>query len=304
MIPDIGTWHPRMVHFVVACLFLGLPLHLLAFLRKPRFFRPMATVLLAVGTVAAFAAVRSGTDAHGPAERIPDTRAVVVEHEELGERTRNLFAVALLLELSAVALAWRAGAAGASVLAVEAGERGAAAASTMRFAATTVHGVVAVLWIFGGFLLYHTAKHGGELVYEYAGGVGFRSGDTVGDVARLLRAGLYHQSRIDREADRPEAAARLVEELASRFPESVEVQFLAVESLLLDRRNGRAALEALGNINVEPTDERLILRRQLYAFDAFMLLQMPDSARSALDEVPERYRESGAVTQRRERLTG
>lgn len=304
MIPDIGAWHPRIVHFVVACLFLGLPLHLLAFLRRPRFLRPMATVLLMVGTVAALAAVRSGTDAHGPAERIPDTRALVVEHEELGERTRNLFAIALLLELGAVGLAWRAGAAGASVLAVEAGDRRAAGASTMRFAATTVHGVVAVLWIFGGFLLYHTAEHGGELVYEYAGGVGFRSGDVEGDVARLLRAGLYHQSRIDREAHRPEAAARLVEELGARFPESVEVRLLAVESLILDRRDGRAALEVLGNIAVDPLDERMILRRQLHAFDAFMLLQMPDSARSALDRIPERYRESGAVTQRRELLTG
>ena len=83
--PDIGALHPQIVHFVVACLILGLPIHLLGFLRRPRFFRPMATVLLLVGTVAAFAAVRSGDDAHGPAERIPDTRPLVVEHEELGE---------------------------------------------------------------------------------------------------------------------------------------------------------------------------------------------------------------------------
>jgi hypothetical protein len=254
--------------------------------------------------VAAFAAVRSGDDAHGPAERIPDTRPVVVEHEELGERTRTLFAIALLLELGAAALAWRAGEAGSSVLAVEAGERGAAGASTMRFAATAVHGVVAVLWVFGAYLLYETAEHGGELVYEYAGGVGFRTDDTEGDVGRLLRAGLYHQSRIDREAGRSEESARLVEEMAARFPESVEVQLLAVESLLLDREDGRGAVDALGTIRIDAADERMTLRRQLHMFDAFMMLGVPDSAGLALEGVPERYQQSGAVTQRRERLGG
>jgi uncharacterized membrane protein len=301
---DIAAMHPQIVHFVVACLFLGLPLHLLAFLRRPRFLRPMATVLLLVGTVASFAAVRSGDQAHGPAERIPDTRPLVVEHEELGTRTRNLFAIALLLELGAAALAWRAGSAGASVLAVEAGDRGAAGASTMRSTATAVHGVVGVLWIFGAFFLYHTADHGGQLVYEYAGGVGFRSGETERDVSQLLRAGLYHQSRVDREAGRHDDAARLVEEMASRFPQSVEVQLLAVESLILDRSDGGAALEALERIDVDPLDERMLLRRQLHAFDALMLLGMSDSARATLESVPERYRESGGVRQRRERMGG
>jgi uncharacterized membrane protein len=302
--PDIAAMHPQIVHFVVACLFVGLPLHLLAFLRRPRFLRPMATVLLLVGTVAAFAAVRSGDQAHGPAERIPDTRPLVVEHEELGTRARNLFAIALLLELGAVALGWRAGSAGASVLAVEAGDRGAAGASTMRFAATTVHGVVAVLWVFGAFLIYHAADHGGELVYGYAGGVGFRSGETERDVGRLLRAGLYHQSRIDRDAGRHDQAARLVEEMASRFPESVEVRLLAVESLILDRSDGEAALAALEEIDPDALDERMLLRRQLHTFDALMLLGMADAARSALEAIPERYRESGAVRQRRERSGG
>jgi hypothetical protein len=44
------------------------------------------------------------------------------------------------------------------------------------------------------------------------------------------------------------------------------------------------------------------LRKQLHTFDAYMLLEMPDSASSALDAVPEQYLESGSVLQRRERL--
>jgi uncharacterized membrane protein len=302
--PDIGAFHPQVVHFVVACLFLGLPIHLLAFFRRPRFLRPMATVLLVVGTVAAFGAVRSGDDAHGPAERIPDTRDAVVHHEELGERTRALFAVALLIELAAAALAWKAGEAGESVLAVEFGEKGAAGASTMRFASTALHGIVAVLWIFGAYFLFETSEHGGELVYEYAAGVGFRTDDTEGDVGRLLRAGLYAQSRLDREAGRSDDAARLVEEMSDRFPESLEVQLLAVESLLQDRSDGRAALDMLATLRVPPDNVRMGLRRQLHAFDAYMLLEMPDSASSALNAVPEQYRESRTVVQRRERLGG
>jgi uncharacterized membrane protein len=300
--PDIGAYHPQIVHFVVASLFIGLPVHLLGFLKKPRFFKPMATVLLIVGTVAAFAAVRSGVDAHGPAERIPDTRDLVVHHEELGERTRTLFAVALLLELAGVALAWKAGGAGASVLSVESGEKGAAGASTIRFAGTALRGVVAVVWVVGAFTLFETATHGGELVYQYAGGVGFRTDDTEGDVGRLLRAGLYHQSRLDREAGRADDAARLVRELSVRFPESLEVRLLAVESLLQDRNDGQGALELLAEIEVPSDNPRMSLRKQLHAFDAYLLLNMPEQAAEALASVPEQYRESRTVVERRDRL--
>ena len=174
----------------------------------------------------------------------------------------------------------------------------------MRFTSTALHGVVAVLWIFGAYFLFETSEHGGELVYEYGAGVGFRTDDTEGDVGRLLRAGLYAQSRLDREAGRSDAAARLVEEMSDRFPESLEVQLLAVESILQDRGDGRAALDMLATLHVPPDNARMGLRKQLHAFDAYMLLEMPDSASSALNAVPEQYRESRTVVQRRERLGG
>lgn len=286
--PNVGAFHPQVVHFVVASLFLGLPIYLLGFLRRPAFLRPMASVLLLVGTVASFAAVRSGTDAHGPAERLPDTRDLVVEHEELGQRTRNIFAGVLLLELVALALAWRTGPDGTP---------------TKRIAATSLRVVVGVAWFLGAHQLFETAEHGGELVYEYAGGVGYRTGEQE-DIGRLLRAGLFAQSRVDREAGRTAEAARLVAEMAGRYPESREVQLLAVESLILDRQDGRAALDALATLTVPPDDPRSLLRKQTYTFDAYMLLQLTDSARIALDAVPEQYRESRAVTDRRAKLGG
>ena len=300
--PDIGPLHPQVVHFVVACLFVGLPIYWLSFLKRPRFLRPMATLLLIVGTGAAVVAVESGTDAHGVAERIPGARSAVQEHEELGILTRNIFGGILLLELIAVAVAWRAGGAGSSVLSVEAGETGAAGASTKRFAATALSGVVAVAWTVGAFQLFETAEHGGSIVYEYAGGVGFRSGNPQ-DVGRLLLAGLFGEAQVDRQEGRHDDAARLIEEMVQRYPENPEVQLVGVQSLVVDRKDGRAALDRLGSLQL-PDDPRTQLQRQTYAFDAYMLLDMPDSARAALDAVPDRYQNSRTVTERRTQLGG
>lgn len=301
--PNIGALHPQVVHFVVASLFLGLPIYWLGFLRRPRFLRPMASVLLLVGTVASFIAVKSGVDAHGPAERLPETRDVVVEHEELGELTRNIFAGVLLLELIALGVAWRAGEAGASVLHVETGTPRDAGASTKRFAAMALRLVVGVAWAVGAFQLYETAEHGGALVYEHAGGVGYRTGDQQ-DLGRLLRAGLFAQSRVDREAGRSDDAARLVEEMTVRFPESLEVQLLGVESLIMDSKDGRRAVEVLAGLSVPADNPRMGLRKATHTFDAYMLLELPDSARAALESVPAQYRENRAVTQRRELVGG
>lgn len=300
--PDIGPLHPQVVHFVVASLILGLPIYWLGFLKRPRFLRPMASVLLIVGTVASFVAVRSGLDAHGPAERIPGARPAVEEHEELGILTRNIFGGILLLELVALAVAWRAGHAGSSVLAVETGEAHAAGSSTKRFASTALRVVVAVAWTVGAFQLYEAAEHGGHLVYNYAGGVGMRSGDPA-DVGRLLLAGLYGEAQVDRREGRNADAARLIDEMVQRYPDNVDVQLLGAESLVTDRQDGRAALDRLASLSL-PDDARTQLRVQTMRFDAYMQLEMPDSARAALDAVPERYRGSRMVTERLGRLGG
>jgi len=300
--PDIGPFHPQVVHFVVACLFVGLPVYWLSFLKRPRFLRPMATVLLIVGTGAAFVAVESGTDAHGFAERIPGARSAVQEHEELGILTRNMFGGILLLELIALGVTWRAGGAGSSVLSVEAGEAGAAGASTKRFAATALSGVVAVAWTVGAFQLFETADHGGDIVYDYAGGVGFRRGNPE-DVSRLLLAGLFGEAQIDRQEGRHDDAARLIDEMVQRYPDNPDVQLLGVQSMVVDRKDGRGALGRLATLKL-PDDPRTQLQRHTYAFDAYMLIGMPDSARAALDAVPERYRNSRMVTERRAQLGG
>ncbi len=110
---SLAPLHPQIVHFVIALLFAGLVFRWISLTGRAAFTGPAAAALLLVGAAGAVLAVKSGTDAHGPVERVPGARAAVVEHEEWGERTRNIFLVASAL----------VGLAGAFAL-YEAGEHG------------------------------------------------------------------------------------------------------------------------------------------------------------------------------------
>src|SRR5829696_7225932 len=105
--PNIAQFHPQIVHFVVALLLLGVALRIASLIPRLTFANHAATLLLLVGTGAAVLAVRSGTEAHGPVERIPGARAAVVDHEEHGIQTRNVFLGVAALELIALALSRR-----------------------------------------------------------------------------------------------------------------------------------------------------------------------------------------------------
>lgn len=238
----------------------------------------MATVLILIGTLGAVAAVKSGDDAHGPAERVPGARDAVVEHEEWGERTRNIFLAVLVLELGALAL------------------RGPRA----RFQRWALAGA-GVIGLGGLYSLYETGEHGGDVTYVYAGGVGIRSGDTA-DVGRLLLAGLYHQAMLDRRADRPAAAAELIEQMARRWPDDLTVRFLAAESRLIDRKDPTGALAALAAITIAPEDTRSRLRRDFLRADAFVAAQQKDSARAVLEALARDFPDNPRIKDRLERL--
>ncbi len=279
-VPDIGVFHPQIVHFVIAFLILGVVARVLSLLPlgdRFRFVGPMATVLIVLGTLAAVAAVQSGMDAHGPVERVPGARAAVVEHEEWGERARNAF---LFI-------------AGFELLALLAGSR--------RRLAQGIRVVSAIAGLVGLWVLYEAGEHGGELVYDYAGGVGIRSGQPD-DVKRLLVAGLYHNARLARDAGRAEEAARLTDELLRQMPEDATVRFLAVESTLRDRSDARAALLALADVQVAEEDWRLQLRRTSLTVDAYRALGAPDSARAAIDDLRRRFPDHPRIKSALERM--
>jgi len=163
--PNIGAYHPVIVHFVIALPILGVIFRWVSLSGRAAFTGPAAATLLILGAAVAALAAHSGLDAHGPVERIPGARRAVGEHEEWGKRTRNIFLIVGAIEIAALILTRRGRLEKA---------RGALWGS-------------AIVGLIGVFPLFEAADLGGDLVYSYAGGVGTRSGDTA-DVSRLYRA--------------------------------------------------------------------------------------------------------------------
>jgi uncharacterized membrane protein len=274
---DIGFIHPQVVHFAVALLIFGVVFRLLSLTGRVGFAGPSASALLLVGTVAVALAAKSGIDAHGPAERVPGARDAVVEHEDLGIHARNIFLAVGALEILALFLARRG-------------------------KALPLHALSGAVGLVGLFFLYEAAEHGGELVYSYAGGVGVRSGEPE-DVGRLLLAGLYHQSQLDRKEGRSAEAARLIEEMTRRYGDDLEVRLLAAESLLLDGNDAEAALLALDRIAVPQDSRRLVLRHGALESDALKAAGRASEAKSLLEELLARYPDSATVKDKLERLS-
>src|SRR6266581_3825975 len=233
--PNIGAYHPVIVHFAIA--------------------------LLILGAVAALLAVQSGTDAHGVVERIPGARQAVMDHEDAGEWARDIFLVVALLEIIALATGRR----------------------RVQVARVALWGS-ALVGIAGVAAIFKAADRGGDLVYSYAGGVGTRSGDTA-DVTRLYLAGLYQAAQQARAQHDSAHAAELFGELARRFPGDTNVRLLAIESLVRDKNDGRAALTALNRLTVAPDDRRLRLRYGFVKADAYVAAGKPDSARATLQQL-------------------
>ena len=261
---DIAQFHPQLVHFVVALGVIGVIFRLVSLTGKVAWTSPAATTLLLIAAAISIVAVKSGAEAHGPAERVPGAREAVEDHEELGERTRNLFLLVAALELAAIAFKRR-----------DRWQRGFRIASG-------VGGIAA------GFTLYQAGEAGGRLVYSYAGGVGLRSGDPA-DVQRLLVAGLYHQARAARAAGKRAEAARLIDELALQRPDDPSIVYLSIESMIRDRHDPAGALVVLA-AQVPPAESmRLTIQKGLLTSEAFDSLGQPDSARSTLQALATQF---------------
>lgn len=258
--PNIGFYHPQIVHFAVALLAVGVLFRWISLTGKAVFTRPAAATLLLMGTLAAVAAARSGDEAHDPVERVPGARAAVQDHEQWGNRTRSVFYIVAVLEIAGLALVkrpqWR------------------------RY----VEVASAVAGLGGGYLLYGAAHKGGELVYAYAGGIGIRSGKPE-DVSRLLTAGLFQEAMQARKEHRAAEADSLITELARRNPSDPEVQLVAAQSLMEDRKDPKAALALLDKIVVPDTAARMKARIGSVKVDAFIAAGMTDSARAILTQL-------------------
>lgn len=263
----LAPYHPIVVHFAVALLVLGTLVRLATLLPRVQArlapWSPAATGLLLLGTLAVLLAVVSGHHAEDGARGLPGVYDLLHEHEEWGERARNVFVLVALAELAALGLA-RFGRA--------------------RYALWTS----AALAVIGTGCVVAAGNHGGQLVYSWAAGVGVRSGDPA-DVGRLLRAGLYQQMLLERRNGRPEEAALLAEFAQRRFPSDLEVGLLAAESLVLDRRDAAAALRALETLPVPKDQRRLRVRHAILTADALRASGQADGARALLQALLTEY---------------
>ena len=268
--PNIASFHPQIVHFIVVLGFVGVGLRLLSFVTPIEWIRPAATLALLAAATAAVVGAESGDQAHQASERMPGARTAVQEHEDLGNRTRNLFLLVASFEILALAMRKR---------------------EKIRRAALVGSAVAGVVT---AFFLFEAAEHGGELVYGYAGGVGTRSGKPE-DIKHLLVAGLYNGARADREAGDSASAARLTEELVRQMPGDPGVALLAVRSRLIDRHDPAAAMAALDSLPLPADNPRIVLQAAMMRGDIFVAMGQPDSARAALQAVLQKYPDNPMV---------
>ncbi|MGE0361566.1 MAG: DUF2231 domain-containing protein [Vicinamibacterales bacterium] len=276
--PSLAAFHPQIVHFVVALIVVGVGLRWASLVRPLPWLSPAALTLIALGTLASLAAVRSGGDAHGPVERLPGVRPAVVAHETWGERARNTFLLLLGAEAVAAALAARR--------------------HPRARAATLAAGLVGLA---GVGVLYRAADLGGVLVYGYGGGVGTRSG-APGDVQQAFISAAAQQALADRAAGRPLDAAGLADLVAARFPDHLEVQLAQVEATIVDRADPALALNRLGALKIPGSEDRLRLRAGLLRAQALEAMADTSAARQVLETLRTEFPASAEIQRRLERL--
>ena len=266
--PDLGYFHPIVIHFAIGLFTGGVLLRGLSLTCRGAAAGPAAVTLILLATAATLVAAQSGEDAHVAVEAAPGVAAVVRAHQQWGERTRNVALLVGGLELLTLTL------------------RGRSIVRTLSFVSAGF-GLLAFLCIL------QTGKLGGELVYGHAGGVGIRSGDPE-DVARLFLAGLFRQAELDEKAGRAGDAASLLELAAQRFPSDSAVQVRAAEALLEDRNDPAGALAILERLGPASDEPRLRFRRGWLTADALDALGRQPEARTVLErlrlEFPENTR--------------
>src|SRR5438034_6068056 len=102
--PDIGFYHPIVIHFAIGLLAAGVLFRWMSLTGRAAFAGPAAASLSLLATAAILVAAQSGEDAHVAVEAVPRAARAVRAHEEWGERTRNLAVAVGALELLALAL--------------------------------------------------------------------------------------------------------------------------------------------------------------------------------------------------------
>jgi predicted Zn-dependent protease len=89
-----------------------------------------------------------------------------------------------------------------------------------------------------------------------------------------------------------------VDEMARRSPDDLDVQLLAAESLLLDRKDAAGALAALERVSVPDESRRLVLRHGILKADALRESGRAPEARAVLEDLLARYPDNRTVQEK------
>ncbi|PYP34605.1 MAG: hypothetical protein DMD46_16005 [Gemmatimonadetes bacterium] len=83
-----------------------------------------------------------------------------------------------------------------------------------------------------------------------------------------------------------------------RAPGDTSAQLLAIESLIVDKQDGKAALAALARFPARPDSRFVRFRVGILRADAFALAGMRDSARAILETLAGEFANNRAVQER------
>jgi uncharacterized membrane protein len=276
---SVGYYHPLVVHFAVALLFIGVIARAVSLAGRPAFVGPMAATLIVLGTMFAAISVYTGELAHGPVEAMPGVRPEVEAHERWGELTQNLFIVVSIVEVLMLLTA-----------------RTQFAKYVRPMAALSL-----VLGLIGLVFLYQAGEHGGRIVYDFAGGVGTRDADPA-DVRQLALAAVYQQGMSARQNGRGAEAAMHFDQAAAQFPANVDAQLIAAESQMVDRKDPQAALDRLRRIT-PPSDNAFQRRRHgMLLADALEATGQHDAAIATLQQLQSAFPDNARIKARLEQL--
>jgi predicted Zn-dependent protease len=120
--------------------------------------------------------------------------------------------------------------------------------------------------------------------------------------AGLLLAGLYNGAQAERKAGRLDEASKLMALAAERHPNDAEVQLAASESLLLDRKDPRAAIDKLRSIQPPQDNRSLRIRHGMLTADALEAAGQKEGAAAVVQALITEYPDVARLKQRLETL--
>lgn len=170
MIPE--PLHPAIVHFPIVLLLLGAPLAVAAAVWRKNGLPALAAAVLLLGAAGAVVATLTGENDAEMAGELPGAGEQVLEdHEEWGERARNLGVAAALLAIASMAV------------------------NRWPLPARGLGAVAAIAALAAAFAVARAGHYGGRVVYQFGVGVNQSAAATPSEIR--AETGKKHSQKDD-----------------------------------------------------------------------------------------------------------